>query len=592
LNRTTSPSQFLPALINAFRQKKVTVQVKEQIHEANSCDISLQLTIPFTNITTELSLELTRVSDDSIERVTSVFLLPLFEYFSRRTGTDQAARLEQEIAQLEKEIADIESGKVVFEEESQTIQPQSPVRTEPNVDFQPEQNTITATEGTEVSKEETSIEKAVVPIPAATISKFLSDIKEKLLSNNNLTIIEQKSFDNILNLLQNPETYDKELANTISDSDYETLSWLKTKFAGDYPRIESDVITLVSAEEWASKATIPVPLRDEILEMYDRVDDWNFDVFTIDKLTNGHVLFATSYSIMIKYDFLKKFNIPEQTLINLFREIESGYHPNPYHNALHAAAVLQVVHYTIAKGGLGQHLSDEEKFAVLFSAIIHDFDHPGLNNAFLMNSRSYLSTLYNDRSVLENHHAAQSFDVMKNSNFNIFKDMDITRRKILRDLIVDIVLATDMGRHTKICNKFKSRVEKGVDWKSKADIMLVLQLTLKVADVNNLSRPTYLYLRWTERIIEEFYAQGDKEKLYTIPVTPMMDRLTANLGKCQTAFANFVVVPMFTTFGTLLPQMAFTLNYVQDQKKYWEEHEEIDAEWLAPRENSRRYELE
>ncbi len=213
-----------------------------------------------------------------------------------------------------------------------------------------------------------------------------------------------------------------------------------------------------------------------------RVD--KLDVFAIDEYTNGHDLFVTAYTLMVKYDFVNKFNIPEQVLINFLKEVESGYHPNPYHNSMHAADVLQVVHYTIAKGGASEFLKDEEIFSVLLSAIIHDYDHPGLNNAFLVNAKSYLATLYNDRSFLENHHSAQSFELMKSPQFNIFSGLSGEKRKEIRDTIIDVVLATDMGRHAKLVAKFKGKLENGINYKKKEDIRLILQIIIKVADVN------------------------------------------------------------------------------------------------------------
>ena len=45
----------------------------------------------------------------------------------------------------------------------------------------------------------------------------------------------------------------------------------------------------------------------------------------------------------------------------------------------------------------------------LIAAVIHDVDHPGKNSAFLCNSGSELANLYNDITVLENHHAAFGF---------------------------------------------------------------------------------------------------------------------------------------------------------------------------------------
>ena len=41
---------------------------------------------------------------------------------------------------------------------------------------------------------------------------------------------------------------------------------------------------------------------------------------------------------------------------------------------------------------------------LLVSTLVHDVDHNGLNNNFHINSQSPLAVLYNDISVLENHH--------------------------------------------------------------------------------------------------------------------------------------------------------------------------------------------
>lgn len=91
-----------------------------------------------------------------------------------------------------------------------------------------------------------------------------------------------------------------------------------------------------------------------------------------------------------------------------------------------------------------------DEIAALIAAIIHDIDHPGFTNAFLINSRSPLALLYNDTyvssftlqvnlnteftfqihlclclffsAVLESHHAAFAFRfTVSDDNHNIFK---------------------------------------------------------------------------------------------------------------------------------------------------------------------------
>ena len=51
-------------------------------------------------------------------------------------------------------------------------------------------------------------------------------------------------------------------------------------------------------------------------------------------------------------------------------------------------------------------------FAALVAAAVHDVDHPGRSNQFLIETSDELALLYNDNSVLENHHLAVAFKTM------------------------------------------------------------------------------------------------------------------------------------------------------------------------------------
>lgn len=94
--------------------------------------------------------------------------------------------------------------------------------------------------------------------------------------------------------------------------------------------------------------------------------------------------------------------------------------------------------------------------AALIAATIHDLDHPGRGNAFLINTRHSLALLYNDMSVLENHHAALAFQLtLKEPGMNIFEAMSREDFSTVRQAVVDMVLATDMRRHFEYLTKFQ-----------------------------------------------------------------------------------------------------------------------------------------
>jgi len=51
-------------------------------------------------------------------------------------------------------------------------------------------------------------------------------------------------------------------------------------------------------------------------------------------------------------------------------------------------------------------LTQVDVTSFLLASLVHDFKHFGVNNMFLINTKSKLAIRYNDKSVLENYHIA------------------------------------------------------------------------------------------------------------------------------------------------------------------------------------------
>ena len=54
-----------------------------------------------------------------------------------------------------------------------------------------------------------------------------------------------------------------------------------------------------------------------------------------------------------------------------------------------------------------------EILVILIAAAIHDVEHTGTTNSFHIQSNSEFALLYNDKSVLENHHLYTAFKLMQ-----------------------------------------------------------------------------------------------------------------------------------------------------------------------------------
>ncbi|XP_022087243.1 cAMP-specific 3',5'-cyclic phosphodiesterase 4C-like isoform X3 [Acanthaster planci] len=308
------------------------------------------------------------------------------------------------------------------------------------------------------------------------------------------------------------------------------------------------------------------------------VDRWGFDAFKIDDLTNHKPLTAVTYTILQERGLLKTFQIPPKTLIGYIRTLEDNYNKDvKYHNQIHAADVVQSTNYLLSAPALENVFTDIEILAAIYAAAIHDVRHPGLNNQFLIASSSELAILYNDESVLENHSLAVAFKLLQLENCNLFETLTKKQLQQLRRLVIDMVLATDMSKHMSLLADLKTMVESKKVAGSGVllldnynDRMMVLKNLVHCADLGNPTRPLDIYRKWTERVMEEFFLQGDLERQKGMDVSPMMDRYNASIEKSQVGFIDFIVHPLWETWADLVyPDAQELLDNLEENRDWY-----------------------
>ena len=68
---------------------------------------------------------------------------------------------------------------------------------------------------------------------------------------------------------------------------------------------------------------------------------------------------------------------------------------------------------------------------------------------------------------------------------------------------------------------------------SETDRLLVMEMVIKLADINGPCKRQDIHLKWTQRISEEFYEQGDDEARLGMTISPFMDRKNPQVAKLQ-----------------------------------------------------------
>ncbi|XP_076973350.1 3',5'-cyclic-AMP phosphodiesterase 4D isoform X8 [Tamandua tetradactyla] len=132
--------------------------------------------------------------------------------------------------------------------------------------------------------------------------------------------------------------------------------------------------------------------EDVLAKELEDVNKWGLHVFRIAELSGNRPLTVIMHTIFQERDLLKTFKIPVDTLITYLMTLEDHYHADvAYHNNIHAADVVQSTHVLLSTPALEAVFTDLEILAAIFASAIHDVDHPGVSNQFLINTRIELS---------------------------------------------------------------------------------------------------------------------------------------------------------------------------------------------------------
>lgn len=328
----------------------------------------------------------------------------------------------------------------------------------------------------------------------------------------------------------------------------------------------------------------------------DMYNSWNFNplnltksqqctlsVFTIAKFhSSGEGFFGTPER--------------EATLASFVTACEAEYQANPFHNFAHAVDVTHGVSKMMRLISSYSFLSELEQHALLMSAIAHDLGHPGVNNGFLSEVGHELALQYNDKSPLENMHCAKLYTLVANKELNVFESLSREQYKEVRKNCIEVILHTDMIGHMAMVKELQMVYEMNSEifaprsnWEEPPPLCetqvfaqpkekeLVMQTILHSADVSNPCRAWDVTHSWAMVCLEEFFAQGDREKMLGIPVQFLNDRDKLNRPNSQIGFIEFMIAPFFTAQMQLWPSMKEYGSNLASNIAMWEDMWEKDV---------------
>jgi hypothetical protein len=315
-------------------------------------------------------------------------------------------------------------------------------------------------------------------------------------------------------------------------------------------------------------------------ELYD-VDEWDVDMIHIAEQVSSPLV-KVAMHIANKYSLHEVADVSRDVMIKYFHSVERGYLPVdevPYHNAIHAADVTHMMHFFLSPADPANPIFlPKAMFASIVAAAAHDIGHPGFNNTWLVESGNDLAIQHNDFSCLERFHAAKCFQcALKTKGGNIFGGLSRGEYKSVRSSIIAMILATDNAMHADMLRAFTTtRQEVGVEAMLQNEQQLCLNMLLHTADIGNSSKQWDIYTKWTERLFQEFWKQGDMElEKFDKVSMAFFDRRNCNLAKCQVGFIQFFVLPLYEEVAKVFPVVAGAVVQTAKNKNQWvDKHEQ------------------
>mmetsp|Transcript_38055 Transcript_38055/g.96311 ORF Transcript_38055/g.96311 Transcript_38055/m.96311 type:complete len:570 (+) Transcript_38055:704-2413(+) len=306
-----------------------------------------------------------------------------------------------------------------------------------------------------------------------------------------------------------------------------------------------------------------------------------------------HPLAFVTYMTLEMTGLTQSMKLDRAKLKMYLERLDSFYRAdNLYHNAWHAADVVQRVAVIMAAINLPM-LSFENQItylAAILGAAVHDADHPGRDNKFMIRNDSELAQRFNDQHVLENHSINLCLEMMREEGTNFLEGSRLNSRKTwlkFKARLINVVLATDMANHFDILSKFKSTfmgsaVDATDEERMQPNMELILQMVIKCADLGHCTMMRKTHLFWSKCLEEEFFLQGDQEKATgTKPseLSPLTDRdqLGAMSPGNQIGFFNYIILPMYNALAATFPGTAPLSRQAEENWMFWKAELEKEA---------------
>lgn len=296
-----------------------------------------------------------------------------------------------------------------------------------------------------------------------------------------------------------------------------------------------------------------------------------------------------NYNLMNKIDKLK--------LHMFIHQVAIYYHDyNSYHNLSHAVSTLHFLYMIIKTMDINKYINELNLFGLMISALIHDINHPGHTNQYEINSKSFISKKYNNKSVLENHHCEFGLKIIECLQINLFNNLSQNEKEQIKIIISQSIMSTDMLFHNELINNLIKLKEKLLN-----NHLIKLNDNFNICNIlfyPNINKQNTTHLLFIDQIIlcqsllhacdlcnpikkfsissyvikllqQEYKKQIIKELQNDLPLSSYLIKNNIELFLNEIDFCNDIVLPLYKHLEFFSPTFKILTTRIEFNIKIW-----------------------
>lgn len=254
-----------------------------------------------------------------------------------------------------------------------------------------------------------------------------------------------------------------------------------------------------------------------------------------------------------------------EVLPKFLRYVEDHYRRDmPFHNAAHAADVLHSLFMMLTSTTLGAKISSHNQVGALLAAVMHDIEHTGLTNDFLIKTNHEIAQKFPTRAPMESKHIALAMEAITKDEFKVLSKMSSVQQDEVLTVVRKTILATALCYQRELLDKVQavsaeewSQTERssGEDVLSQPLQILSLRCALHVSDISQTMKPFVQHQKWVTRLTAEYFLQGQEDKRMQACASPpyCFEELWTRESflTCQTGFLQTMALPAVATLNMI-----------------------------------------